>query len=106
VDEPAAPVTQSTPQSTPQGGATSGEDLPAFDPRVPSPARMWNYWLGGNDNFAADREAGQRVLEVMPSMPAIARSARMFLADAVTQLRDAGTILQAAARTLDFTRSR
>jgi O-methyltransferase involved in polyketide biosynthesis len=94
VDELAAPVTQSTPQSTPQGGATSGEDLPAFDPRVPSPARMWNYWLGGKDNFAADREAGQRVLEVMPSMPAIARSARLFLADAVTQLADGHGIRQ------------
>jgi hypothetical protein len=47
---------------------------------------MWNFWLGGKDNFAADREAGQRVLEAMPSMPAIARFARLFLADAVTRL--------------------
>ena len=26
--------------------------LPSFDPSVPNPARMWNYWLGGKDNFA------------------------------------------------------
>jgi hypothetical protein len=26
---------------------------------VPNPARMWNYWLGGKDNFAADREAAE-----------------------------------------------
>jgi S-adenosyl methyltransferase len=29
---------------------------------------MWNYWLGGKDNFAADREAAERVLEAMPSL--------------------------------------
>ncbi len=44
--------------STPQGRITSSESqLPSFDPSVPNPARMWNYWLGGKDNFAADREA-------------------------------------------------
>jgi hypothetical protein len=34
---------------------------------------MWNYWLGGKDNFAADRQGAERVLEVMPSLPLIAR---------------------------------
>jgi hypothetical protein len=39
--------------STPQGRITSSEtQLPSFDPSVPNPARMWNYWLGGKDNFA------------------------------------------------------
>jgi hypothetical protein len=28
---------------------------------------MWNYWLGGMDNFGADRQAAERVLDVMPS---------------------------------------
>ena len=42
--------------------------------------------LGGKDNFAADRELADRVLEVMPSMPLIARAARLFLIDAVHQL--------------------
>jgi hypothetical protein len=73
-------------RSTPPGAAMSGENLPSFNPRVPSPARMWNYWLGGKDNFAADREAAERVLEVLPSVPAIARIARQFLTDAVYQL--------------------
>jgi O-methyltransferase involved in polyketide biosynthesis len=77
-----------------QPRTTSDEQLPAFDPRVPSPARMWNFWLGGKDNFAADREAGQRVLEVLPSMPVIARFARLFLADAVTRLADGHGIRQ------------
>jgi S-adenosyl methyltransferase len=77
-----------------QPRTTSDEQLPAFDPRVPSPARMWNFWLGGKDNFAADREAGQRVLEVLPSMPVIARFARLFLVDAVTRLADGHGIRQ------------
>jgi len=47
---------------------------------------MWNYWLGGKDNFAADRAAGDRVVAALPSMPKIARLARRFLVDAVYQL--------------------
>jgi O-methyltransferase involved in polyketide biosynthesis len=97
-------------QSQSQSQTAGDEHLPGFDPRVPSPARMWNFWLGGKDNFAADRDAGQRVLEVLPSMPAIARAARLFLADAVTQLAadhgvrqflDIGTGLPTADNTHD-----
>jgi O-methyltransferase involved in polyketide biosynthesis len=97
-------------RSTPPGAAMSGENLPSFNPRVPSPARMWNYWLGGKDNFAADREAAERVLEVLPSVPAIARIARQFLTDAVYQLAaghgirqflDIGTGLPTADNTHD-----
>jgi S-adenosyl methyltransferase len=97
--------------STPQGRTTGGEScLPSFDPSVPNPARMWNYWLGGKDNFAADRELADQVLEVMPSMPAIARAARMFLIDTVGQLAggygirqflDIGTGLPTADNTHD-----
>jgi O-methyltransferase involved in polyketide biosynthesis len=98
-------VTQSTPP-----GRTESSDLPPFDPSVPNPARMWNYWLGGKDNFAADRELAERVLEVMPSMPLIARAARLFLIDAVHQLAadhgirqflDIGTGLPTADNTHD-----
>jgi hypothetical protein len=60
--------------------------LPAFDPSVTAPARMWNYWLGGKDNFAVDRAAAEWVVEVMPTMPLIARAARLFLAEAVQRL--------------------
>ena len=80
-------------ERTPPGG-TEGSELPPFDPSVPNPARMWNYWLGGKDNFAADREAAERVLEVMPSLPMIARAARLFLTDAVHQLATAHGIRQ------------
>jgi S-adenosyl methyltransferase len=61
-------------------------ELPQFDTRVPNPARMWNYWLGGKDNFAADRYAAERFIRVLPTMPAIARLARQFQAHAVHSL--------------------
>jgi hypothetical protein len=47
---------------------------------------MWNYWVGGTDNFAADRETAERVRDAMPFMPVLARYARRFLADVVRQL--------------------
>ena len=98
-------MTQSTPQDRAAGG---GSRLPSFDPAVPNPARMWNYWLGGKDNFAADREPAS--VEVMPSMPFIARAARLFLIDAVHRLAtvhgirqflDIGTGLPTADNTHD-----
>ena len=76
-------MTQSGPPDPTGGG---GGELPGFDASVPNPARMWNYWVGGKDNFAADRQAAEKVLEVMPSLPLIARLARRFLIDAVHRL--------------------
>jgi predicted O-methyltransferase YrrM len=63
-------------------------DLPEFDTTVASPARVWNYWLGGKDHFAADREAAEKVVAVYPSLPQIAQATRRFLADAVRLLTD------------------
>ena len=57
-----------------------------FDTTVAHPARVWDYWLGGKDNFAADREAAERVVAAMPSMDATARAGRAFLAAAVHYL--------------------
>jgi S-adenosyl methyltransferase len=57
-----------------------------IDPAVASPARVWNYWVGGTDNFAADRAVGEQVRAAMPFMPMLARYTRRFLADAVRQL--------------------
>jgi len=68
--------------------------LQAFDTHVPNPARIWNYWVGGKDNFAADRAAAGRVLEAMPAMPLIARLVRRFLIDVVHQLADGYGIRQ------------
>jgi S-adenosyl methyltransferase len=42
------------------GPATPHEDqFSKLDTNIPHSARIWNYWLGGKDNFASDREAGR-----------------------------------------------
>ena len=55
-------------------GAAAGQ--PVFDTSVANPARIWDYWLGGKDHFEADREAADKVIEVLPTMPLLARLAR------------------------------
>jgi S-adenosyl methyltransferase len=53
---------------------------------VAHPARIYDYWLGGKDNFAADRRAAEEVLATMPVMVQVARSVRLFLASVVHYL--------------------
>jgi trans-aconitate methyltransferase len=65
--------------------------LPAGEPvdidtSVAHPARVYDYWLGGKDNFAADREAGDRVLEATPGLRERVRANRAFLVRAVHYL--------------------
>jgi hypothetical protein len=51
------------------GSIPPGGDLPPeINTSVPTPARMYDFWLGGKDNFPADRRAGEAVLEVFPEM--------------------------------------
>ncbi|MFC6884596.1 SAM-dependent methyltransferase [Actinomadura yumaensis] len=59
---------------------------PAIDTTVPHSARIWNYWLGGKDNYPVDREAGDQYVKVYPGIVDIARSGRHFLARAVRHL--------------------
>ncbi|HET9967382.1 MAG TPA: SAM-dependent methyltransferase [Streptosporangiaceae bacterium] len=55
------------------------------------PARVYDYWLGGKDNFAADREAGELALRAYPQLAQAVRANRKFLARAVQYLtREAG----------------
>jgi O-methyltransferase involved in polyketide biosynthesis len=90
--------------------AALAEKLRGFDTSAPSPARMWNYWIGGKDHFAADREAADKIMAAMPALPAIARSVRYFLIDIVQSLTvdygirqflDIGTGLPTADNTHD-----
>lgn len=74
----------------PNGSASRPAQPPPVDPDVPSPARVWNVWLGGTDNFPVDRELARRIQAAMPSMPLIARFARLFLADGVRRLSELG----------------
>jgi hypothetical protein len=65
--------------------------LPSFDTTVASQARMYDFLLGGKDNFAADREAVELALKFWPDMPFTARANRAFLGRAIGYLtRDAG----------------
>ncbi|MGI5228130.1 SAM-dependent methyltransferase [Actinoallomurus sp. CA-142502] len=66
----------------------TGTPQSAFDTGVPHSARIWNYWLGGKDNYPADREAGDAFCEIFPGMPEVARAVRHFLARAVRHLAD------------------
>jgi hypothetical protein len=53
---------------------------------VAHPARRYNYWLGGDDNFAADRRSGDEIAAVLPGIRTAAVENRRFLRRAVTHL--------------------
>ena len=57
-----------------------------IDVSVAHPARVYDYWLGGKDNFAADRIAGDRVLAVTPGLRYRVRANRAFLGRTVRYL--------------------
>jgi hypothetical protein len=86
------------------------EDVPApkIDTSVPHSARIWNYWLGGKDNYPVDREAGDKYRETYPQIVDVARAGRYFLARSVRflaaeagvrQFLDVGTGLPAPDNT-------
>jgi hypothetical protein len=83
-------------------------EVPKLDATVPHSARVWNYWLGGKDNYPADRAMGDEILAMAPDLPRIARLQRAFLARAIQylageagirQFLDIGTGLPTAANT-------
>ena len=61
-------------------------DVYRIDTSVAHPARIWDYLLGGKDNFAADRAAANHVLEATPVVAQVARADRAFLANVVRHL--------------------
>src|ERR1700758_5563041 len=62
-----------------------------IDTSKPHPARMYNAYLGGKDNYPVDRQAVREVLRDFPEVPAIAQANRAFLIRAVRFLAaDAG----------------
>jgi O-methyltransferase involved in polyketide biosynthesis len=69
------------------GSYASGQLPPdELNTNVPHPARVWNYFLGGKDNFPADRAAGDQVLALMPEIVDSARADRAFLRRVVRYL--------------------
>ena len=67
---------------------------PELDTSVPQTARIWNYWLGGKDNFPVDRAVGDQILEAFPAIVENARASRAFLARAVRYLAGEAGIRQ------------
>ena len=61
----------------------AGDDGPELDTEHAHPARVYNYWLGGDDNFAADREAAEQAIAANPGIVADVRANRAFLVRAV-----------------------
>jgi hypothetical protein len=57
-----------------------------LDPSIPHSARVWNYWLGGKDNFESDRQVGDQFAKLYPNIEVVARTSRAFLKRAVTHL--------------------
>ena len=85
-----------------------------FDTSVAHVARVYNYWLGGKDNFAADRAAGEQAIQAFPNVVLSARANRAFLARAVRflaseagirQFLDIGTGIPSASNTHEVAQS-
>jgi S-adenosyl methyltransferase len=67
---------------------------PPSHPAAPRPTRVYNYWLGGKDNFEADRALGDAIIKAVPSTVFGARANRAFLGRAVRYLATEAGIRQ------------
>ncbi|MGC9542898.1 SAM-dependent methyltransferase [Streptomyces sp. UG1] len=66
--------------------AADGAAFSRVDSTVPHSARIWDYWLGGKDNYPVDGEAGDAFRRVFPGITDLARDSRAFLGRAVGYL--------------------
>jgi len=73
---------------------TSSAAADGLDTSVAHQARVYDYWLGGKEHYAADRAAGEAVKEVYPGIVAAVRAQRAFLGRAVRFLADDAGISQ------------
>jgi hypothetical protein len=96
------------------GAPAATGDRPALDTSVAHSARVHDYWLGGKDNFAADRAAGDAVMEAYPGIVSSVRANRAFLARVVRflaaeagirQFLDIGTGIPASNNTHEVAQS-
>jgi hypothetical protein len=74
--------------------SSAGSQKPTLDTSIPHSARVWNYWLGGKDNYAADRAVGDQVMAMFPDITRLARADRAFLGRAVRHLAGEAGIRQ------------
>lgn len=71
-------------------GTTRPVKVTQIDATVPNVARVWNYLVGGRDNFEADRKAARQLISVAPAMAEVAPASRAFHGRAVRFLTEAG----------------
>ena len=98
-----------------RGSGLAGSDIPppSIDTSVPHPARMYDYFLGGHDNYEVDRDAAEHVIAVVPEVLAMVRENRAFLGRAVRflarqgirQFLDIGTGIPGPGNTGDVARA-
>src|SRR5207245_11287070 len=67
---------------------------PRIDTEKPHTARIYDYYLGGKDNFAADRRTAERAMQSWPAVRTAVRENRAFLGRAVRFLVAAAGIRQ------------
>ncbi|MEU4564003.1 SAM-dependent methyltransferase [Actinoplanes sp. NPDC023936] len=67
---------------------------PVVDEKTVSPARRWNYWLGGKDHFQVDRESGDRIAAAYPAVRTAAQQGRAFHNRAIRYLAGEAGIRQ------------
>src|ERR1700685_2689620 len=78
----------------PDGGAAGKAGRPPFDTSVANQARIYDYLLGGKDNYAADRAAADAVLKAAPQLGFTARATRACLGRVVRYLTEEAGIRQ------------
>ncbi len=83
-----------TDSSSTPGWESPESNAPEINIAVPQSARIWNYWLGGKDNYPVDREVGAQFREIFPGILPVARASRAFLARSVRYLAGAAGIRQ------------
>ncbi|MEV5410572.1 SAM-dependent methyltransferase [Thermopolyspora sp. NPDC052614] len=74
----------------PWSDAPDADGLAKIDTSVPHPARVYDYWLGGKDNFEADRKVAEAAIAATPGVVEGARENRAFLGRAVRYIAEQG----------------
>jgi S-adenosyl methyltransferase len=77
-----------------QGTGTDPELPPDINTNVAHPARVYDYWLGGKDNFPADRALAELMIQAIPNMRGLAAANRAFLRRAVRYLAEEAGVRQ------------
>lgn len=79
---------------TDDSSSAGPEPVSKIDTSVPHSARIWNYWLGGTDNYEVDRDAGDQYIEAFPGIIDVARASRHFLARSIRYLTQEAGVRQ------------